>query len=89
MVNLPLFIIPESVHVSVKENNNEREEEIEEQPHVNHLHVGGFGQIVTHVDEHRGQYQHGSQVHSDNSLKRGKRNVKHKNITDSPRKKRL
>ena len=70
MVYFPVIIIPESVHVCVDQNHNEGVEQVEQQPGIHHLHVGGLGQAVTHVDEHRGQHQHGCQVHSDNSLKK-------------------
>ena len=30
--------------------------------------VGGLWQVVAHVDEHRGQDQHGGEVHRDHSL---------------------
>ena len=68
VIYFSLFIISKSVHVGVEEDNDEGEEEVEEEPHVHHLHVRGFGKVVAHVDEHRSQHQHGGQVHSDNSL---------------------
>ena len=42
----------DSYLVGVQENLCEREEQVEEEPHVNHLDVGGLGQLVAHVDEH-------------------------------------
>ena len=68
MVYFPVIIVPESVHVGVDEDNNEGVEQVEQQPHINHLHVGSLRKTVAYVDEHRSQHQHGSQVNSDNSL---------------------
>ena len=89
MVDLPFLIIPESVHVGVEENNDKGEEEVEEKPHINHLHVGGLGQVVAHVDKHGRQHQHRGQIHSDNSLKSVIICIIIKINTCSPRKKRL
>ena len=68
VIYFSLFIISKSVHVGVEKDNDERKEEVEEEPHVHHLHVGSLRQVVAYVDEHRSQHQHGSQVNSDNSL---------------------
>ena len=68
VIYFSLFIISKRVHVSVEKDNDERKEEVEEEPHVHHLHVRGFGKIVAYVDKHRSQHQHGGQVHSNNSL---------------------
>ena len=59
MVYLPVLVLSEGVHVGVDQDYNEGVEQVKQQPHVNHLHVGGLGQIVTHIDEHRRQDQHG------------------------------
>ena len=45
---------PESVHVCVDENLNERKEKVEDEPDVNHLDVGRLWQVVGHIDEHGG-----------------------------------
>ena len=63
MVYFPLLIIPQSIHVGVNEHHNEGIKQVEQQPHINHLHVGGLGQVVANVDEHRSQHQHGGKVH--------------------------
>ena len=34
------------------ENNHEWIKEVKEKPNINHLHVGGFGKVVGHTDEH-------------------------------------
>ena len=68
VVYFPVIIVPESVHVGVDEDNNEGVEKVKQQPGIYHLHVGGRGQALTHVDEHRRQHQHWGQVHCDDSL---------------------
>ena len=69
MVYFSILVIPKSVHVCVNQNYNEGVEEVEQQPYIHHLHVGGLGKIVAHIDEHRSQHQHWGQVYGDNSLK--------------------
>ena len=49
---------PEGVHIRVDENLNERKQEIEDEPDVDHLDVGGLGQVVRDIDEHGGQHEH-------------------------------
>ena len=68
MVYFPVIIIPESVHVGVDQNHNEGVEQVKQEPGIHHLHVGGLGQAVTHIDKHRRQHQHRGQVHCDNHL---------------------
>ena len=58
MIYLSLLIIAQTVHIGVKQDHYEGVEQVKQQPHVNHLHVGGFRQVVAHVDEHRSQHQH-------------------------------
>ena len=70
MVDLPLLIIPECVHVGVNQHHYEGVEQVKQEPHIHHLHVGGLWQVVAHIDEHRSQHQHGGQVYSDHSLKK-------------------
>ena len=69
MVDLSFLIISQSVHIGVQQYYDEGVEQVEQQPHINHLHVGGLGQVVTHVDEHRRQHQHWGQINSNNCLK--------------------
>ena len=68
VIYLPVIITPESVHVGVQEHNDEGVQEIEQEPGINHLHVGGLRQAVTHIDEHRCKHQHRGEVHSYDSL---------------------
>ena len=54
MVDLPwLFLCAESFNVSLQENVNKWLEQVEQEPDVNHLDIGGLGEVVTYVDEHR------------------------------------
>ena len=69
MVYFPVIIIPESVHVCVDQNHNEGVEQVEQQPGIHHLHVGGLWQAVTHVDKHRRQHKHRGEINCDNCLK--------------------
>merc|ERR1712217_487050 len=69
MIDVPLLIISKSVHICMDEHHNEGIEQVKQQPHIHHLHVGGLRQVVAHIDEHSSQHQHGGQVHSDDSFK--------------------
>ena len=53
VVDFPFFVIPQGVHVGMKQDNDEGQEQVKQQPHIHHLHVGCLGQVVAHVDEHR------------------------------------
>ena len=50
--------IPQSVHVCVDQDLNKGKQEVEYEPHVNHLDIGSLGQVVGDIDEHCGQHQH-------------------------------
>ena len=74
MVDLPplpisLVLCPEAVHVGVEQDQQKRHQQVEDQPDVNHLHVGSGGEVVAHADKHRRQHQHGRQIHRHNSFK--------------------
>ena len=69
MVYFPVIIVPKSVHVGVDQHHNEGVEQVEQEPHIHHLHVGGLGQVVAHVDKHRCQHQHRGQINSNHCLK--------------------
>ena len=56
MIDLAIIVVPESVHVGVKQHHDEGVEQVEQQPGIHHLHVGGLGQAVTHIDKHRCQH---------------------------------
>ena len=51
-------IRPEGVHVGVDQDLDEREQQVEDQPDVDHFDVGRFRQVVRHIDEHGGQHKH-------------------------------
>ena len=50
------------------QNLNEWKKEVEDEPNVNHLDVGSFGQVVGDVDEHGGQYEHGYKTQSSSQV---------------------
>ena len=50
---------PETVHVCVDEDFDEGEEQVEDQPDVDHLHVRRLRQVVRDRDEHCGEHKHG------------------------------
>ena len=71
VVDLPVFVVPgeifnktwtcfepEGVHVGVDQDLDEGQQEVEDQPDVDHLDVRRFRQVVRHVDEHGGQHEH-------------------------------
>ena len=49
----------EDEDTNLKEGNKEDKDE----PDVDHLDVGGLGEVLGHRDEHRDQHQHHCQVH--------------------------
>ena len=51
-----ILLGPECVHVCVGKNHGEGEQKTEQQPDINHLHVGGLGQVVGYVNEDGGQH---------------------------------
>ena len=58
MVDFPVFVIPESIHVSVNQDHNEGQQQVKQQPDIHHLHVRCLGQVIAYVDKHRRQDQH-------------------------------
>ena len=58
MVDLPLVVDLEVVHVRRHQDVVERLDQVEEQPDVDHLDIGGLWQVVADVDEHCGENQH-------------------------------
>ena len=55
IILIPFFIISQSVHIGVQQDDDEGVEEVEQKPHVHHLHVRGLGEVITHVDKHGSQ----------------------------------
>ena len=56
------MIRPERVHVGVDQHLDEREQEVEDQPDVDHFNVGGLWQVVWHIDEHGRQHEHSWEI---------------------------
>ena len=50
---------------------NEGNKLTDQEPDVEQLEVGGGWQDLPHVDDDRGQHQHGGQVHTQGSFKEG------------------
>ena len=64
------FIVPsETVHVSRHQDVVERFDQVEEQPDVDHLDVGGLGQVVADIDEHCCEDQHRRHIQRYDSFK--------------------
>ena len=53
-----ILFMPEGVHVGVDQDLDEGQQEVEDQPDVDHLDVGRFRQVVGDIDEHGSQHQH-------------------------------
>ena len=68
VINLPVFIFSESVHVGVKKNDQEGKEKIEYEPNIHHLDVAGGGKAAGCADKHGRQHQHSGQVNGHYSL---------------------
>ena len=69
VVYFSFLIIPQSIHVGVNEHHDEGIKQVEQQPHINHLHVGGLGKVVANVDEHRSENQHRRNIQRDHGFK--------------------
>ena len=63
--SLPLLtgVSPQAVHVGVEQHQQEGHQKVEDQPDVDHLHIGSGGQVVADADEHCCQDQHGGEVY--------------------------
>ena len=68
---LPLLvgISPEAVHVGVEQDQDEGHQQVEDQPDVNHLHVGCVREVVADADEHGRQHQHGGEIYCHDRFK--------------------
>ena len=62
VVDLSFIVHLETVHVRRHQDVVERLDQVEEQPDVDHLDVGGLGEIVADIDEHRSENQHHSDI---------------------------
>ena len=62
-------MIPHIVYDTSEQYINEGDGEVEEEPDVDHLDVGGDGKASNNGDEHAGEHQHDSEVDSDGRFK--------------------
>ena len=69
VVDLPLVVSLEIVHVGGHQDVIEGFDQVEEQPDVDHLDVSRLWQIVADIDEHGCEDQHRSDVDRYNRLK--------------------
>ena len=69
MVDLSFIVHLETVHVGRHQDVVERLDQVEEQPDVDHLNVGGFGKVVADIDEHCCEDQHRRHIQRDHGFK--------------------
>ena len=69
VVDLPLVVNLEIVHVGGDQDVVEGLDQVEEQPDVDHLDVSRLRQIVADIDEHGCEDQHRSDIDRYNRLK--------------------
>ena len=69
MVDFTLLVHLEVVHVGRHQDVVERLDQVEEQPDVDHLDVGGLRKVVANVDEHRSENQHRRHIQRYHSFK--------------------
>ena len=69
MVDLPLLVHLEVVHVGRHQDVVKWFYQVEEQPDVDHLDVGGLGEIVADIDEHCSENQHRRHIQRYHSFK--------------------
>ena len=69
MVDLPLLVHLEVVHVGRHQDVVERLDQVEEQPDIDHLYVSRLGKVVADTDEHRSEDQHHSDIQRYHSFK--------------------
>ena len=58
VVDFPIIIHLEVIHVGRHQDVIEGLDQVEEQPDVDHLDVGGLGKVVADTDEHCSENQH-------------------------------
>ena len=69
MVDFTLLVHLEVVHVGRHQDVVERLDQVEEQPDVDHLDVGGLWKVVADIDEHGGKNQHRRHIQRYHGLK--------------------
>ena len=62
VVDLAFIVYLETVHVRRHQDVVEWLDQVEEQPDVDHLYVGGLGKVIADADEHRSEDQHHSDI---------------------------
>ena len=68
VVDVPPLIRLEIVHIGSHQDVIEGLDKVEEEPNINHLDVGGLGQVVADIDEHGGEDQHGCHIDRDDGF---------------------
>lgn len=51
-------VLPDGLNDRVEDDDDKVDAEADEEPEVNHLDVGGLGQLQGHTDEHGDQHKH-------------------------------
>ena len=69
VVDLSFIVHLETVHVGCHQDVVEWLDQVEEQPDVDHLDVGGLGKVVADIDEHRSENQHRRHIQRYHGLK--------------------
>ena len=69
VVDFSFIVYLETVHVRRHQDVIEWLDQVEEQPDVDHLDVGGLGEIVADIDEHRSENQHRCHIQRYHSFK--------------------
>ena len=69
VVDLPLVVDLEVVHVGGHQDVVEGLDQVEEQPDVDHLDVSRLGEIVADIDEHGREHKHRSDIDRYDRLK--------------------
>ena len=69
MINLTFLVHFQKVYIGRNQDVVERLDQVEEQPDIDHLDVGGLRQVLADADEHRGEDQHHCHVQRNHRLK--------------------
>ena len=69
VVDLAFIVYLETVHVRCHQDVVEWLDQVEEQPDVDHLDVGGLWKVVADVDEHCSENQHRRHIQRDHGFK--------------------
>ena len=69
VVDLPLVVNLEIVHVGGHQDVIEGFDQVKKQPYIDHLDVSSLGKIVANIDEHSCEDQHCSDIDRYNCLK--------------------